>query len=132
MPGEERRPATVLALVPPRSATSIERGDQGGIDNKLHVAQKREPICDDFDAAIIEALGVDVEVAHQNIAGNCSPSFSAAHGSARYQKRGKQRVVCGGHREGRQDGGSDKLQRREARASEAGGATKRGKQESPR
>ena len=52
-----------------------------------------------------------------------------AHGSARCQNAGKQR---GGHREGRQDGGSDKLRRRQARASEGGGATKRGKQASPR
>ena len=74
---EAKSGALVLALVPARSATSIERGNQGGIDSKLRAAPERESICDDLDAAIIEAIGVDVEVAHKNIAGNCSPSLSA-------------------------------------------------------
>ncbi|CAE7335752.1 unnamed protein product, partial [Symbiodinium sp. KB8] len=93
-----------------------------------------ESICDDLDAAIIEVLGVDVEVEHCS---NCSPSLAANTGSSTLEREatgaqehgGKHR---GGHREGRQDGGSDKLQRREARASEAGRATKRGKRASPR
>ena len=79
---EAKSGALVLALVPARSATSIERGNQGGIDSKLRAAPERESICDDLDAAIIEALGVDVEVAHKNIAGNCSPSLSADTGSS--------------------------------------------------
>ncbi|OLQ01775.1 hypothetical protein AK812_SmicGene15482 [Symbiodinium microadriaticum] len=78
--------ALVLALVLARSATSIERGDQGGIDSKLRAAPERESICDDLDAAIIEALGVDVGVAHQNIAGNCSPSLSANTGSSTLER----------------------------------------------
>ena len=48
--------ALVLAL----GATSIERGDQRSIDGKLRGAPERESICDDLDAAIIEALGVDM------------------------------------------------------------------------
>ena len=76
----------ILALVPARSATSIERGDQRGIDSKLRAAPERESICDDLDAAIIEALGVDVEVAHENIASNCSPSLAADTGSSTLER----------------------------------------------
>ena len=81
------------------------------IDSKLRAPPERESTCNDLDAAIIEALRVDVEVAHQNIAGNCSPSLTAntgsstleggAHGSARCQNGGKQ---LGGHQGDRQDG----------------------------
>ena len=60
----------------------IERGHEGGVDSKLRSAPERESICDDLDAAVIEALGVDVGVAHQNIAGNCSPGFAAYPGSS--------------------------------------------------
>ena len=83
---EAKSGALVLALVPARSATSIERGNQGGIDSKLRAAPERESICDDLDAAIIEAIGVDVEVAHKNIAGNCSPSLSADTGSSTLER----------------------------------------------
>ncbi|OLP88018.1 hypothetical protein AK812_SmicGene30691 [Symbiodinium microadriaticum] len=78
--------ALVLALVPARSATSIERGNQGGIDSKLRAAPERESICDDLDAAIIEAIGVDVEVAHKNMAGNNNPSLSAHTGSSTLER----------------------------------------------
>ncbi|OLP95780.1 hypothetical protein AK812_SmicGene22018 [Symbiodinium microadriaticum] len=83
---EAKSGALVLALVPARSATSIERGNQGGIDSKLRAAPERESIGDDLDAAIIEAIGVDVEVAHKNIAGNCSPSLSADTGSSTLER----------------------------------------------
>ena len=68
--------------MPARSSTGIERGHEGGVDSKLRSAPERESICDDLDAAVIEALGVDVGVAHQNIAGNCSPGFAAYPGSS--------------------------------------------------
>ena len=64
----------------------IERGHEGGVDSKLRSAPERESICDDLDAAVIEALGVDVKVAHQNIAGNCSPGFAANPGSSTLQR----------------------------------------------
>ena len=83
---EAKSGALVLALVPARSATSIERGNQGGIDSKLRAAPERGSIGDDLDAAIIEAIGVDVEVAHKNIAGNCSPSLSADTGSSTLER----------------------------------------------
>ena len=83
---ETKSGALVLALVPAHSATSIEKGDQGGIDSKLRAAQEREPICDDLDAAIIEALGVDVEVAPKNIAGNSSSSLTADTGSSTLER----------------------------------------------
>ncbi|CAE7249756.1 SHKBP1 [Symbiodinium sp. KB8] len=84
--------------------------------SKLRAAPERESICVDLDTAIIEALGVDVEVAHQKIAGNCSPSLAANTGSSTLESRGKQR---GGHREGRQDGG------RQAAASRGNGKRSR-------
>ena len=59
---------------------------------------------------------MDVEVAHQKIAGNCSPSLAANTGSSTLESRGKQR---GGHREGRQDGG------RQAAASRGNGKRSR-------
>ena len=66
--------------MPVRSSTGIERGHEGGVDSKLCSAPERESICDDLDAAVIEALGVDVKVAHKNIAGNGSPGFAANTG----------------------------------------------------
>ena len=95
----------------------------------------RESICDDFDAAVIEALEVDVDIAHENIAGNGSPGFAANTGSSSLEREatGAQDARAGASSavvvEGVQwDGGSDRLHRRAARASEAGGAAKRGKQ----
>ena len=38
----------------------IERGHEGGVDSKLRSAPEWESICDDLDAAVIEALEVDV------------------------------------------------------------------------
>ena len=70
----------------PARSTSIDKRDQSGIDGKLRAAPERESICNDLDAAIIEALGVDVEVAHENIAGNCSPSLAADKGSSTLEK----------------------------------------------
>jgi len=50
----------------------VEGGHEGGIDSKLCSVPMRVYSCDDFDAAVIKALGADVEVAQQNIAGNSS------------------------------------------------------------
>ncbi|OLP90016.1 hypothetical protein AK812_SmicGene28430 [Symbiodinium microadriaticum] len=82
--------ALVLALVPARSSTSIERGHKGCIDSNLRAAPERESICDDLDAAIIEALGVDVEVAHQNIV---APALRQTRAAARSRGSPRERKM---------------------------------------
>ena len=84
--GKAQGGATVLSLVPARSSTGIERRHKGGVDSKLCSAPKRESICDDFDAAVIEALRVDVEVPHEDIAGNCSAGLAANTGSSSLER----------------------------------------------
>ena len=72
MQGEERRDGTA-----------------GGAGAQLHRHRERtqqycrqqtalrlESVCDEFDAAVIEALGVDAEVAHIDTAGDGSPGFA--------------------------------------------------------
>ena len=63
----------MLPLVPARSSTGMDRG----VDSKLRFAPRWNSY--DFDAAVIEAFGVDVEVAHENIAGNGSPRLRGKH-----------------------------------------------------
>ena len=128
--------------MPARSSTGIERGHESGVDSKLRSAPERESVCDDLDAAVIEALGVDVEVAHQNIAGNCSPAFAANPGSSTLEREatgaqdartGASSTVVAERVNGAAAATSGSVERQGmARASAAGGATRLGKQVSPR
>ena len=58
----------------PDTPSGIGRGHKGGVDRSLCSAPTWKPLCDDVDAAVIEALGVNAEVVHENTACNGSPS----------------------------------------------------------
>ena len=67
-------------------APSEEANELGSLEDNKPAPLRAQQLGVGAFFAVIEAFGVDVEVAHQNIAGNCSPGFAANPGSSTLER----------------------------------------------